>query len=71
MAEKKKSLAIDPELKKRLAGLYGHMAKRLGIRGAPKIFLSHNAANAKRLACILNPPILKLYPTAQDGCPAW
>ena len=38
---------IDPELKKRLAGLYQSMAQRLGIQAAPKIVFSHDAANAE------------------------
>lgn len=42
-----KSNHADPQLKQRLVGLYGHMAKRLGIKQAPRIRLTHNPLNAK------------------------
>ena len=45
---KKKSVFVDPELKKRLAGLYSYMAKKLGIKGAPKIYLTHSSGNSKK-----------------------
>lgn len=65
---KKKTVFIDPELKKRLAGLYGYMSKRLGIKGAPKIYLTHNSANSKKpfgLTGYYNPEAkaIKIYTT--------
>lgn len=41
------SLQIDPELKRRLAGLYVSMAKRLGIQSAPKIIFTNDKKNAE------------------------
>jgi hypothetical protein len=44
----KSNVLADEGLKKRISGLYKYMSKRLGIKGAPKIYLSHSNSNAKK-----------------------
>lgn len=41
------SFHIDSDLKNRLASLYSNMAKRLGIKTAPKIVFTHSLKNAE------------------------
>lgn len=47
MAIKTTSFPVAPELKQRLAGLYGHMANRLRIKNPPRIIFTQNVINAK------------------------
>jgi len=43
-----KSTHTDPQLKQRLAGLYEHMARRLGIKQTPRVIFAHSPSNAKK-----------------------
>lgn len=48
MATKTTPFPVAPELKQRLAGLYGHMANRLRIKNPPRIIFTQNVVNAKQ-----------------------
>lgn len=67
-SETKKPVNVDPALKQRLAGLYSHMSRRLGIKLAPKIIFTQNVNNSKKpfgLTAFYNPAerSIKVYIT--------